>query len=153
MPKIVQFTHPGDEHKPDIKEGNHKSWNQSRHKRKFLLANGQYLENGIIQEGRLIFWGECEPPSFVQKLSSKPNGFYPQWLHEPYLPSELPQSPGYQKSYQNTDPCVFDGVFKYFVCKQFKPKNRFLTSLARLERGSMILFGATANQNKPDAFF
>jgi hypothetical protein len=101
----------------------------------------------------MVFWGEWEPPSNVKKLSSEPTKFFPQWLHSPYLPSILPNSAGYQQSYQNTDPCVFDGQFKFLVCKQFKPKNRTLTPLAKLEKGSIILFGSTANQNSDNAYF
>lgn len=153
MPKIVQFTHPGSEHKPDKKNSNLKSWNTGNHKRKFLLSKGEYIHENKAKEAELVFWGEWEPPSHVKVLPNKPSNFFPQWLHEPYLPEILPNSTGYQASYQNTDPCVFDGEFKYFVCKQFKPKNKKLTSLARLERGSIILFGSTGNQNTEDAFF
>jgi hypothetical protein len=153
MPKIVQFTHPGPEHQPDKKNGNLKSWNTGGHKRKFLMCEGAYVDGNQLKESKLAFWGEWEPPSYVKTLPEKPGKFYPQWIHEPYLPEILPNSDGYQTSYQNTDPCVFDGAFKYFVCKQFKPKNRYLTPLAKLERGSMILFGSTANQNTQDAFF
>lgn len=153
MPKIVQFTHPGPEHKPDFKNGNHKSWNTGNHKRKFLLSKGSYVDNNKLKNGNLIFWGEWEPPSYVSEFEYQENKFYPKWLHKPYLPKMLPNSNGYQASFQNTDPCVFDGSFKYFVCKQFKPKNKSLTALAKLDKGSIILFGSTANQNKADAFF
>ena len=98
-------------------------------------------------------WGEWEPPSWVKQLENKPTPFHPEWLHSPYLPTILPKSTGYQQSYQNTDPCVLDGQFKYFVCKQFKPKNRTLTPLAKLEKGSLILFGSTGRQNTDNAFF
>jgi hypothetical protein len=153
MPKIVQFTHPGSEHSPDKRGGNHKSWNTGRHKRKFLLTNGDYVAKNELKEGSLVFWGEWEPPSHVEELENKPPKFFPRWIHRPYLPKKTPNSNGYQESYQNTDPCVFGDSFKYFVCKQFKPKNRTLTSLAKLDKGSLILFGSTANQNKENAFF
>lgn len=153
MFKIVQFTHPGNEHGPDKNNANHKSWNTKGHKRKFLLAHGKYQFENALHADQLVFWGEWEPPSNVEQLTERPTDFHPKWLHRPYLPQILPISSGYQESYQNTDPCVFDGAFKYFVCKQFKPKNRSVTSLARLEQGSMILFGSTANQNTKNAFF
>lgn len=153
MPKIVQFTHPGAEHKPDKNNGNHKSWNTGGHKRKFLLTKGKYVVENNLKEAALVFWGEWEPPSNVRELESHPTKFFPQWLHTPYLPSVLPKSSEYQQSYQNTDPCVFDGQFKYFVCKQFKPRNKSLTPLAKLEKGSLILFGSTGYQNTKDAFF
>lgn len=153
MPKIVQFTHPGREHSPDVKGGNHKSWNRGAHRRKFLLSNGNYIENDILREGRLMCWGEWEPPSYVEEFAEMPTVYHPKWFHKPYLPEVIPVSSGYQESYQNIDPCIFGNCFKYFVCKQFKPKNRSLTSLARLEKGSMILFGSTGNQNTKNAFF
>lgn len=153
MPKIVQFTHPGKEHGHDRNNEKHKGWNTKGHQRKFLLADGKYQSENTLCEDQLIFWGEWEPPSEVEQLTIRPTGKHPQWLHRPYLPQILPVSRGYQESYQNTDPCVFDGAFKYFVCKQFKPKSRSVTQLAKLERGSLILFGSTANQNTQDAFF
>jgi hypothetical protein len=126
MPKIVQFTHPGPEHKPDLKNGNHKSWNTGNHKRKFLLSKGSYVDNNKLKDGNLTFWGEWEPPSYVTEFEYQENKFFPGWLHKPYLPNILPNSNGYQASFQNTDPCVFGDSFKYFVCKQFKPKNKTL---------------------------
>lgn len=153
MPKIVQFTHPGGEHKPDKDNKAHKSWNKGNHKRKFLNAYGKYVQGSGLKEDSLMFWGEWEPPSTVERLDIKENKFMPNWLHKPYLPTTLPIATGYQQSYQNTDPLVFGDSFRYFVCKQFKPKSRKETSLAKLERGSIILFGSTGNQNTKDAFF
>lgn len=153
MPKIVQFTHPGSEHKPDKKNGNIKSWNTGAHKRKFMMCNGEYVENNKASQAKLELWGEWEPPSYVKSFANTPDKFHPQWIHEPFLPQILPMSNGYQISYQNTDPCIFGDTFKYFVCKQFKPKNRKLTSLAKLDKGSIILFGSTGNQNTKNAFF
>ena len=153
MPKIIQFTHPGPEHSPDQKRGNHKSWNKGKHKRKFLLSKGDFVVNNELKNGDLIFWGEWEPPSMVDEIASRPTKFHPKWLHKPYLPKEMPNIGEDNISYQNTDPCVFGENFTYFVCKQFKPKSKSRTSLAKLEAGSMVLFGSTANQNKPNAFF
>lgn len=153
MPKIVQFTHPGPEHKPDKKNGNHKSWNDGNHKRKFINAYGKYVQGNDLKENSLMFWGEWEPPSSVLKLDSQGNKFLPNWLHKPYLPTILPTATGYQQSFQNTDPLVFGDSFRYFVCKQFKPKRKKETSLAKLEKGSIILFGSTGNQNTNEAFF
>lgn len=149
MPKIVQFTHPGNEHNPDEKNGNHKKWNDKNHKRKFLLCDGEYIENDEKNRGKLLFWGEWEPPTFVEKFATPPNPFYPKWLHKPELPLVLP--PLENRKIQNTDPFVFGESFKYFICKQLK--NDRPTSLAKLECGSIILFGSTGNQNKEDAFF
>lgn len=153
MPKIIQFTHPGSEHKPDKRNGNHKSWNTGQHKRKFLLTKGDYFDGKNLKNTELVFWGEWEPPSRVTELRKKPTKYFPRWIHRPYLPNKIPNSNGDQNGYQNTDPCVFGEAFRYLLCKQFKPKNKSLTSLAKLDEGSIILFGSTANQNKKDAFF
>ena len=153
MHKIVQFTHPGAEHGPDKGKKTHKSWNTGKHKRKFLNAYGKYVQGDTLKEGNLLFWGEWEPPSEIIKLDNQGNKLMPKWLHKPYLPATLPKSTGYQQSYQNTDPLVFGEHFRYFVCKQFKPKSGKETALAKLERGSIILFGSTKNANTKDAFF
>src|SRR5438445_3836177 len=60
---FVQFIHPGGEHAPD--EGDIKSWNLGMHRRKFMLAEGDYIYEGQRQHGRIAFWGEWEPPSRV----------------------------------------------------------------------------------------
>ena len=161
MPYIVQFTHPGAEHQPDKNNIHHTSWNKkiskngkiNGHKRKFLLSTGSYVKNGTLEEDNLVYWGEWEPPSHVKPLIERPNKYFPTWLHEPYLPEELLEHPRNFKIYHNTDPCIFGEYFRYFICKQFKPKNQKPTKLSQLDKGSIILFGSTANQNKADAFF
>ena len=135
MPKIVQFIHPGVEHGPD-KDQTCKKWNTDKHKRKFLLADGEYVEGEKLKQGQLMFWGEWEPPSKVEKLETNGNSLYPQWLHRPYLPNPLPTNP----KLQNTDPFVFGESFKYFRCQQFR-KNK-PTQLASLDHGSLVLFGS-----------
>jgi hypothetical protein len=55
MPKIVQFTHPGQEHKPDKENRNHKSWNTGAHKRKFLQTKGEYVIGSGLKEGEWFF--------------------------------------------------------------------------------------------------
>jgi hypothetical protein len=155
MPQIVQFTHPGPEHGPNKRGGNHKSWNTGSHKRKFLLTEGEYIVENECRNGELVFWGEWEPPSHVEQFAVRgiPSRLFPRWLHRPYLPAKLPNADGYEADYQNTDPYVFDDNFKYFLCKQYKAKNKALTKLSKLDRGALILFGSTINQNKEDAFF
>ncbi len=154
MFEVIQFTHPGKEHKPDNPQKNHKSWNKGQHKRKFLCCNGYYKQNNKILKDKLAFWGEWEPPSKVKKLDNKDDKEMPQWLHFPYLPNKMPISDGYQLSYQNTDPFVFGKHFRYLVCKQFKPKLKKETFLSRLNIGSIILFGSTINQkDKSNAYF
>ena len=177
MPQIVQFTHPGPEHGPDSLGGDHKSWNNGLHRRKFMRADGDYIaSNGRLGKGELLFWGEWEPPSDVQEFATRPDDLHPRWLHSPYLPSVIPTqgrsaacspkaepkpscssiscTPRRDSStlLQNTDPFVFGDCFKYFVCKQWKKANGQATKLSRLEPGSMILFGSTHGPDS-DAFF
>lgn len=153
MLAIVQLTHPGGEHGSDRGNKTHKSWNLGKHQRKFLNATGFFVQENSLKEENLMFWGEWEPPSTVRPLDSKENKFMPNWLHKPYLPGTLPLSTDDQNQYQNTDPLVFGNSFRYFVCKQFKPKRKRETSLAKLDKGSVILFGSTGNQNTEEAFF
>ena len=172
MPQIVQFTHPGSEHGPDSIRGNHKSWNDGPHRRKFMRADGDYIAgNGRLGTGKLLFWGEWEPPSDMQELATRPDDLHPRWLHSPYLPSVIPAqgqsaacspkaaskpscSPTSCASslFQNTDTFVFSDRFKYFVCKQWKRATGRATKLSRLDPGSMILFGSTHGTGS-DAFF
>lgn len=160
MPTVVQFTHPGKEHGPDKDDPNFTSWNTGPHKRKFLVSKGTYVDNeGAVLSGRITFWGEWEPPSSVKALKQpNQNQFYPNWLHKPLLPSTLPTPKrktdssascckGDGKSYQNTDPFVFGNCFKYFVCQQYRPSTLNPTQLARLDKGSIIIFGSKAQQD------
>jgi len=169
MQKIVQFTHPGAEHGPDSQARSHKSWNYGAHRRKFMRATGDYVDaqNKMIQGESLLFWGEWEPPSDVECLAKRPDQFYPRWLHHPYLPAVIPTgaasgcSPAgnicdpkcTEAGPQNTDPFVFEGAFKYFVCKQARGNFTKTTSMATLEAGSVILFGSTSGMERKDAFF
>jgi predicted nucleotidyltransferase len=160
MPSIVQFFHPGGEHCYDkncSENGCHiKDWNNItyNHKRKFLLNEGSYIENGKKQEGKLLFWGEWEPPSKVIELKQQtycpPYGKNPQYLHRPFLPSD-DQLKIYQEKhfYQNTDPFVFGNSFIYGICQQYKKKRGTnilsKTKLYSLEIGSIIIFGSRVN--------
>jgi hypothetical protein len=161
---IVQFPHPGNEHGPDTVRDDIKSWNRCvdkktgkpiQHARKFMLAPDAYVEHEKCCEGELLFWGEWEPPSRVRQLNRtavQERELYPQYLHEPFLPSPLPQvqSPGRKDrippsgcgtgELQNTDPFVFGDTFRYALCKQSK-RDGTLNKTARLGKGSLILFG------------
>lgn len=151
MPSIVQFMHPGPEHGSDSRSvKNHKKWNTGKHKRKFLCSEGEYIQNGQIDTAKLMFWGEWEPMSHVQKLNQNGNSLNPKWLHEPYLSNPIPNTIGLQ----NTDPFVFDNDFKYLLCQQFRKRPRLnITQLANLSAGSLILFGSVINAKMPNAFF
>lgn len=170
MPQIIQFTHPGSEHGPDCLDGRYKSWNLGQHRRKFMQCMGDYVigSNRLIQNKKLLFWGEWEPPSTVDSLGKPSTPFHPRWLHEPFLPtstsiagasscapvgSTCQPKCGEVNGAQNTDPFVFDGAFKYLICKQAKIGFSRGTGLSRLERGSIILFGSTFGRDKASAFF
>lgn len=148
MPKIIQFPHPGGEHSYDKNNKAFKSWNKKSHRRKFLLADGDYVKGNKQLSGSLVFWGEWEPPSLVEKLEHIKGDFLPKYLHKPVLPKEIPFG-----HLENTDPYVFENAFKYFVCKQWKVKTKKETSLARLEKGSIILFGNTVGKERKQSFF
>lgn len=170
MPQIVQFTHPGAEHGPDGHGQRRKSWNQGPHKRKFMRCKGDYVNdhNLLISNKILHFWGEWEPPSAVTSLGKPTTRLHPRWLHEPLRPEIVsiaggsscsPGGHSYKpacgetKGPQNTDPFVFEDAFKYLVCKQAKLDFSESTGMARLERGSMILFGSTSGRDNATAFF
>lgn len=177
MPSIVQFTHPGSEHGQENPSSDLKCWNTGPHKRKFLAAHGQYVDGDRLENGDLMFWGEWEPCSRVERLKhSGPSSDLPKWLHHPLWPclencrlkvgaanrkSGAKCTPvkanrsggtcsGKEPCCQNTDPYVFGSCFKYFSCKQIRHRNHaqkeddvVATILARLDPGSIILFGST----------
>ena len=129
---LVQFTHPGKEHEPD--DGLLKRWNKRPrpHKRKFLKQNGRYLAGGKVAEGKVLFWGEWEPESTVERKIDEPILRGPRFIYEPYY--VVPRS---YNGLENTDPFVFGEQFHYTVCKQ-----RTFTQLRHLLPGSVILFGS-----------
>jgi len=162
MPSIIQFYHPGHEHEYDkafsskgfLKKDWHKCYDENgktiNHRRKFMLNEGSYIKkDGTKDKGNLFFWGEWEPPSRVEKLTSESNnciyGVNPKYLHIPYLPSEdhikKYQEKLYKEKhlYQNTDPFIFGENFIYAICRQKK------MSLQTLDEGSLILFGSRVN--------
>ena len=150
MPSIVQFIHPGPEHGPDNPPlNNYKGWNIGQHRRKFLCSDGDYIENGHLRKGELMFWGEWEAPSNVQQLNQNGNTYNPSWLHSRIVPNPIPVIP----NLQNTDPFIFENEFKFLLCQQFRPAILTLTQLANLDTGSLILFGSLINKDKPTAFF
>ncbi|HEY0654452.1 MAG TPA: hypothetical protein VGD65_15030 [Chryseosolibacter sp.] len=148
MPSIVQFLHSGREHRPENPpSNNYKDWNKGDHLRKFLRAEGEYVLNNSLKKAELCFWGEWEPQSHVSPLLQNGNKFFPKWLHTRDLIHPIPNKP----KLQNTDPFVFDHEFKYFVCHQVKKKRKSArvvpTALAKLDVGSLILFGSKATDN------
>lgn len=125
------------------------------HHRKFLEAQGDYIQNGVLQSAQLRFWGEWEPDSYVQKLSISTS---PRFLHAPFLRNPLPDLPSVpsnacgvrstccaqvvpQKKLQNTDPFVFGDSFFYSICQQLTTAVN-LSGMTKLDVGSIILFGS-----------
>jgi len=151
MPSIIQFFHPGKEHGYDEKCSKNglllKDWNtiDQKHKRKFVLGEGSYVKDNKKHEGKLLFWGEWEPPSRVELLRQQtycpPNGKNPEYLHIPFLPP-MNQIKNYQDKliYQNTDPFVFGNNFIYAICRQKRYE-----SLRSLDEGSLLIFGSRVN--------
>lgn len=146
---IIQFTHPGGEHNPD-RGKDYKSWNEGKHKRKFMLAKGDFVENEKkFKDELLLFWGEWEPDSKVFKRLNKTTDDFPKYIYCPLIPNLQNEREGLN---QNTDPFIFSEEFYYFCCKQTK-RNGEITQMARLANGSIILFGSTINQDKENAYF
>lgn len=128
-PMVVQFTHPGVEHRP---AGPVMDWNRQPHRRKFLRATGQCLDGGSPRHGLVTLWGEWEPQSRVVETYPKGVAGGPRWLHEPWW--ELPR---HRRLLQNTDPLVFGDHFLYSNCRQTA-----IPKLRALPMGSLVLFGS-----------
>ncbi|MCU1536574.1 MAG: hypothetical protein JWP82_925 [Humibacillus sp.] len=132
MPFVVQFPHPGSEHRPSpAAVDTVMPHNRGDHKRKFLRADATYLEHGRLQTGDVAFWGEWEPPSRVIDVWSK-QARLPRFLHEPLF-DLVPEG----VKHQNTDPLVLGEQFLFTNCRQARqPRLRELTP------GSLVLFGS-----------
>lgn len=132
---FVQFPHPGPEHNPPTGDMH---WNtHNHHHRKFLIAPGRYLDGDRrIRETELVFWGEWEPPSRVERRWPA-SGRLPRALHRPYWAD--PASEGFR---QNTDPWVFGDRMLYSNCRQLTSQRR-PNSMQHLTPGSVICFGST----------
>lgn len=130
MPFFVQFPHPGAEHRAPA-NGRDKPWNVGDHARKFLVSCGTYVDSDLQpRDDELVFWGEWEPPSRVERRWTK-SGRLPEALHRPYWMMPASTSPR-----QNTDPWVFGPTMHYSNCRQS-------SSMQRLGAGSIICFGSS----------
>jgi hypothetical protein len=128
---VVQFPHPGAEHRPG-KEDVFR-WNADKHRRKFLRSPGAFVDvHDQRVETDIVFWGEWEAPSRVVERWPA-SGSLPRFLHEPFW--ETPVGDGFR---QNTDPWVFGERLRYSNCKQASQKN-----LRELRVGSLVLFGSS----------
>ena len=139
---FVQFIHPGSEHEPDSKGG--RSWNTGEHKRKFLKQPGRYLTalDAKPTAANLVFWGEFEPPTRLLTTFAEPGPDGPRFLFAPSLRPFQPNDP----PLMNTDPFVFGDRFFYSICKQNNKNGP--TTMQRLTRGSVILFGSNRARSR-----
>ena len=136
MPFVVQFPHPGREHRPSPPEvGTVMPWNRDLHGRKFLRSRAQYLDRTGHHAGEVAFWGEWEAQSRVLDVWAK-EGSKPRFLHEPFH-----EAPPDGLDHQNIDPFVFGDSFLYTNCKQLNN-----SKLRRLTLGSLVLFGSGTGQ-------
>lgn len=146
---VVQFHHPGNQAIPKPRNGKVVPWNMSgKHKRKFMRCVGDYVDkNGNLQKNKdLMFWGEWEAESqIITKYNSNPQGAFPKYLQKPVWPCKIPNIPLNSNCCFTTDPFVFTGAFVYSHCRQATNHNTTPTQLAKLERGSLILFGSNMN--------
>ena len=132
MPHIIQFLHPSVEATPVRQSDSYIDWNNTEnHRRKFIKSEGRFV-NKFEQEEEttLTFWGEWEPQSTIERLSTSANR--PKFLNTPYI------DPTGDTMTHNTDPYVFGEKFRYMICQQ-KNYNNILKNLSPL---SIILFGS-----------
>ncbi len=141
MTHAIRLYHPGGERRligrQDVQAGR-RVWatEVENHARKFLSANGRYVQavGGNVGEGQIMFWGEWEPPSNFERLNSEKAGDdgFPRRIHTPVI-----ERIGTRQNLLNTDPYVFGNSFYYSCCLQ----DRF-EKLRHLDPQSLILFGA-----------
>jgi hypothetical protein len=138
--RLVQFPHPGLEHR--MPTDGHRPWKLGNedHARTFLQSRGTYRRaaHGKDREGELVFWGEWEGAvELITELQPVPEG--PRWLCRPDTAVAAPVSEEGIPP-QNTDPFVWGEAMRYTFCRQ--PSNG---KLRRLGRGSVILFGSSVH--------
>lgn len=139
---FVQFPHPRREHVPPT--GDFMDWNRDDHARKFMASSGRYVtreragDGWTNGKGNLVFWGEWEAQSAVERPFNKVEPWYPQVLHKPVL------GPAPADFHQNTDPFVFGDRMRYTICRQYRTDKDERVLLRQLAPGSVILFGSTA---------
>ena len=133
---FVQFSHPGDEHKPD---GNGKiDWNKihRNHKRKCMQFRGEWIErDGSRHTGDLRAWGEWEPESDIipEFNTQERSPRHPRYLWDPHYALR-----NCYEDLHNTDPFIFGDRFLYSNCGQLSRSKR---GLKHLDQGSLIAFG------------
>ena len=139
--QFVQFMHPGPESEPG--PDGWKPWRPrlEPHRRTFVSNPGSFrrgLDGSRAESSQLHFWceWECEA-ELIQRFLRPPTG-YPHYLFRPWFRSKGPDD---FRGLSNTDPFVFDGPFRYCICRQ--PKLKVLRYLAP---GSVIAFGSNLRE-------
>lgn len=114
MANITIVSHPSNEPKYGWAKRNSRiriPWNTgSTHCRKFIRRSGQYLRNGVLEDGELFFWGEYEPESECMIMGKQ----RPKAVH--YNLTPVRGSNPIPPKALNTDPYVFGNHFKYICC-------------------------------------
>lgn len=147
-------------------------WNNSVHQRKFLKCDGLFIDKTFYdmknndaykaKEGELLFWGEMEYPTQMNKIkySVQTDSKWPLYIHTPINQRRIDvknlEDEDLFKLYgamyeqnniriydpeiglQNTDPYVFGNSFFYSCCKQRKCNKP--TILQNLNPGDLIVF-------------
>lgn len=134
---IIQFLHPGSEHR--VGPNGRTPWNAGAHRRKFIKAHGRILDDltGAIREGQLVCWAEWEAPStLIKRFEQKTD--HPRAVVEPRFSGSIP----IEGKIQNTDPYIFGDQFLYTYCKQVQSARWNSTVLANLAPGTLVLFGS-----------
>lgn len=135
METLVQFMHPGKEHRYASAELAQMKKNKvtDHHERNFIFADGEYVDtNGNLESGELTFWGEWDNEAGIKTVYNNVQNEFPHALITPIVPKHQPV---------NTDPFVFGDCFKYFCCQQNRGKR-----LRNLDEGDIILFGSHLNK-------
>jgi hypothetical protein len=137
---VVQFMHPGQEHRVD--KNGWTAWNLKSHRRKYMVTRGQHLDKNMqLNSSEQFFWGEWEGPSRSIFNWESTDKSLPNHLVVP----EFPGSAMPVQGLQNTDPYIFGDAFKYTLCKQVN-KNGSRSLLTRLLPGTLVLFGSRVHE-------
>ncbi len=131
---VVQFPHPGREHRPD--ESGHKAATLCTDGHGRLLAEqcGEYVSHADERKATpalLHFWceWECEA-NRIPTFSPRSKDGFPGHAFKPSIRRRKDWA-----NLANTDPCVFGRAFRYCVCKM-------TGKMLALAPGSVILFGS-----------
>jgi hypothetical protein len=135
---IVQFPHPGPEHR--VERPGRFAWRNGndRHARKFLRADADVRPavDADPETREVGLWGEWEATSDAEPIRHPiPGG--PLWIHRPLAT----RAPADHRPRQNTDPLVFGNAFLTTFCGQ-RRRDGTPRAARSLTVGSLIVFGS-----------